>query len=108
MRSLTHVLYEHIRESSDRDLTCKTVFLLALASAKRVGELRRLSFKIKHSRGWGSVMLHFVLEFIAKTQNPSVPDARFESFTIPSLKDFVANDPYEILLCPVKSAVVLS
>lgn len=43
----------------------------------------------------------FVLEFVAKTQNPSVQDGRFASFSIPSLTDFVNNDPQELLLCPV-------
>ena len=42
-------------------------------------------------------------EFVAKTQNPSVPDTRFEGFTIPSLKDFTDGDPDEMVLCPVRA-----
>ena len=101
--SLTRAPYEPLRESSDRDLTLKTVFLLALASAKRVSELHGLSSLVKHTRGWGSVCLEFVPEFVAKTQNPSVPDTRFESFSIPSLGDFVGFDADELLLCPVRA-----
>ncbi|MGL5405356.1 MAG: hypothetical protein ACRDAX_00930, partial [Propionibacteriaceae bacterium] len=92
-----------LRESSDRDLTLKTLFLLALASAKRVGELHGLSYDVRHSRGWGSVTLDFVPNFVAKTQKPSIPDDRFESFTIPSLMDFTDNDADEMLLCPVRA-----
>ena len=40
---------------------------------------------------------------MAKTQDPSVPDVRFEGFTIPSLRDFVGGDPDEMLLCPVRA-----
>ena len=47
--------------------------------------------------------LDFVPNFVAKTQNPSVPDDWFESFTIPSLMDFTAFDAKEMLLCPVKA-----
>ena len=42
-------------------------------------------------------------EFVAKTQNSSVPDTRFEGFTIPSLKDFTDGDPDEMVLCPVRA-----
>lgn len=102
LRSLTRAPYKPLQELSDRDLTLKTVFLLALALVKRVGELHRLSFDIKHSSGWGLVTLDFFPDFVAKTQNASVLDARLESFTIPFLEDFVDNDPDEMLLCPVR------
>lgn len=83
-------------------MTLKAVFLLALASAKRVGELQDLSYDVKHTRGWKSLAFEFILEFIAKTQNTSVHDERFVSFSIPSLGDFVDNDPDKMLLCPVR------
>lgn len=98
LSSLTRTLYEPLRGSSDRALTLKTVFLLALASTKRVGELHGPSFGVKHSRGWSLVSFEFVFEFVAKTQSPSVPDDRFESFV-----DFVGDDPSEMLLCPVQA-----
>ena len=103
LRSLSSPPYEPLKLASNRDVTLKTVFLLALASAKRVSELHGLSAKVKHSRGWASVTLEFVPEFVAKTQNPSIRDERFESFTIPSLADFTDNDPAEMLLCPVRA-----
>ena len=47
------------------------------------------------------VSLSFVLSFMAKTQDPSVHDPRFEGFTIPVLPHGL--DPYARLLCPVRA-----
>ena len=103
LRSLTGAPYEPLRQASLRDVTLKTIFLLALASAKRVGELHGISFQVRHSRGWNSMTFSFVPDFVAKNQDPSVFDPRFESFTIPSLRDFSGGDQDEMLLCPVRS-----
>ena len=103
LESLRGPPYEPLKRASDRDLTLKTVFLLALASAKRVGELHALTAKVGHSEGWKSLSFSFVPDFVAKTQNPSVPDHRFDGFTIPSLKDFSGDDPQEMVLCPVRA-----
>ena len=103
LRSLRSPPFEPLCEASDRDLTLKTVFLLALASAKRVGELHALSHRVRHSEGWHSLSFSFVPEFVAKTQNPSVYDPRFEEFEVPSLRDFTGDDPDEMLLCPVRA-----
>ena len=54
-------------------------------------------------QGMGIRDARFRTEFVAKTLNPSVPDDRLESFTIPSLMDFTAFDAKEMLLCPVKA-----
>lgn len=103
LSSLRGSPYEPLAKASDRDLTLKTVFLLALASAKRVGELHALSATVGHSEGWRSLAFSFVPDFVAKTQNPSVPDHRFDGFSIPSLKDFTGDDPEEMCLCPVRA-----
>ena len=68
LRSLTKAPYEPLGQSSLKMLTQKTVFLLALASAKRVSELYGLSFKVSHSAGWESASFSFLSEFVAKTQ----------------------------------------
>ena len=57
---------------TDRHLTLKTCFLLALASAKRVSKLHGLSYKVKHSRGLTSCTLSFLHSFVAKTQHPAL------------------------------------
>ena len=50
LQSLTGAPYEPLRTYEERFLAQKT---LALASAKRIGELHALSYRVSHSRGWG-------------------------------------------------------
>ena len=61
-------------------------------SAKRVSELHGLSFRVHHSRGWRSCTFSFLPDFMAKTQNPSIPDSRFKEFSVPLLDDFTGDD----------------
>ena len=102
LKSLTRAPYEPLSRSSDMALTHKTVFLLALASAKRVSELHGISYRIRHTEGWDSVSFSFVTEFVAKTQNPSVCDSRFEGFSVPALPR-EGTDREERSLCPVRA-----
>ena len=53
LQSLTQALYEPLQTSDERFLAQKMLFLLALASAKRIGEPHALSHRFSHSRGWG-------------------------------------------------------
>ena len=55
-------------------------------STKRVSDLHGLSFRVRYSCGWRSCTFSFLPDFVAKTQNPSIPDSRFEEFCIPSLE----------------------
>ena len=50
LQSLTGALYEPLRTCDERFLAQKTLFLLALASAKHIGELHALSYRVSHSR----------------------------------------------------------
>ena len=52
--SLSWPPFESHKLVSDKHLTWKMSFLLALASAKRVSELHGLSFHVRHSRGCSS------------------------------------------------------
>ena len=70
LQSLTGAPYEPLRTSDEHFLAQKTLFLLALASAKRIGELHALSHRVSHSRDWGEVSFTFVAGFVAKTQDP--------------------------------------
>ena len=54
-RCLSRPPFEPHKLASDKHLTWKTVFLLALASAKRVSELHGLSFRVRHSCEWNLV-----------------------------------------------------
>ena len=101
LQSLTGAPYETLRTCDERFLAQKTLFLLALASAKRIGELHALSYRVSHSRGWGEVSFSFVPGFMAKTQDPSSLAPRFEGFTVPALLN-VRNNRNGRLLCPVR------
>ena len=87
--------------ASNNHLTWKTSFLLNLVSVKRFSELHGLSFRVHHSHGWESCTFSFLPHLLAKTQNPSVPDSRFEEFSVLSLDDFVGGDRDKLLLCPI-------
>ena len=55
LQSLTGTPYEPLRTCDERFfcfvfLAQKTLFLLALASAKRIGELQALSYRVSHTR----------------------------------------------------------
>ena len=65
LQSLTEAPYEPLRTCDERFLAQKTLFLLALASAKRIGELHALSYRVSHSRNWGEVSFSFVPGFVA-------------------------------------------
>ena len=92
-------IFEPLRQASLRDLTRKTLFLIALASAKRVSELQALSRTVAFSSSAAAVV--YVPEFLAKTESAlrSLPC----SFDIPSLSGFAAGLPDEMLLCPVRA-----
>ena len=55
LQSLTRAPYKPLRASDECFLAQKTLFLLALASARRVGELHALSYRVSHSKGWSEV-----------------------------------------------------
>ena len=102
LQSLTGALYEPLRTCEEHFLAQKTLFLLALASAKRIGELHALSYRVSHSRNWGEVSFSFVPGFVAKTQNPSSLAPRFEGFSVPALPN-ARNNRNGRLLCPVQA-----
>ena len=97
LQSLTGAPYEPLQ-------TQKILFLLALASAKRIGELHALSHCVSHSRGWAEVSFSFVPGFVAKTQDPSSLAPRFEGFAVPALPN-VRNNRNGRLLCPVRAVM---
>ena len=105
LQSLTMAPYEPLRTCEERFLCQKTLFLLALASAKRIGELHALSYRVSHTRNWGEVSFSFVTGFVAKTQDPSSLAPRFEGFSVPALPNGRINRNGR-LLCPVRAVRV--
>ena len=102
LNSLTAAPCEPLKDAEECLLAHKTLLLLALASAKRVGELHALSHRVSHHVGWNEVSFSFVPGFVAKTQDQSSLDPQFESFTIPALPK-LRGSPSGRLLCPVRA-----
>ena len=80
-------------------LTQKVLFLLALATAKRVGELQALSAVVTFVQG--DACLSYVPQFVAKSESLSRSIPR--SFLVKSLSDFAAGLDDDLLLCPVRA-----
>ncbi|XP_064120812.1 uncharacterized protein LOC135225407 [Macrobrachium nipponense] len=95
---LTSSRFEPLDKASWKDLTKKTLFLVALATAKRIGELQAFSKNVGFSGE--NAVCSLQLGFLAKNENPSHPWPR--SFTIPGLSHLVGQEK-ERGLCPVRA-----
>ena len=71
LRHLMSSAYKPLQSQSLRTLTKKVLFLVALATLKRVGKLQTLS-RVVPSSG-DDVMLFYLPFFVVKTKNPSNP-----------------------------------
>ena len=91
--------FEPLSQASFCALTLKTLFLLALATAKRVGELQALSSVVTFVAG--DACLSYIPQFVAKSESltRSIP----RSFLVKSLADFAAGLDTDLLLCPVRA-----
>ena len=90
---------------SDRELTLKTVFLVALASGKRVSELHALSKEVKWTSDNGKLgaLLSLLVSFVSKTHLSSSGVGAFKPFTIPALDSLVdSRGSPDLLPCPVR------
>ncbi|XP_064087525.1 uncharacterized protein LOC135202200 [Macrobrachium nipponense] len=90
--------FEPPHSASFRDLTKKSLFLMALASAKRMSELQAIEGKVGFKDQ--SVVCSFLPSFFTKNENPSNPWPR--SFEVQSLSALVGEES-ERALCPVRS-----
>ena len=99
LRFLTSSTFELLAEAPLRVLTQKVLFLLAFATAKRVGELQALSSIVTFVQG--DACLSYVPEFVAKSESLSRSIPR--SFLVRSLSDFAAGLDDDLLLCPVRA-----
>ena len=97
LRYLNTSAFEPLSVAPLRALTQKVLFLLALAIAKRVGELQALSSVVTFVHG--DACLSYVPQFVAKSESltRSIP----RSFLVKSLSDFAAGLDDDLLLCPV-------
>ena len=90
--------FEPLSRASFLDKTKKALFLLAMATAKRVSELQALSFSVSFQGE--DLILYYDPFFRAKTESVTNPLPR--SVVVPSLSDFAGNLP-ERLHCPVRA-----
>ena len=97
LRFLISDAFEPLCDAPLRALSKKVLFLLALATAKQVGEFQALS-RIVSFVG-DDACLSYVPEFVAKSESltHSIP----RSFLVRSLSDFAAGLDDDLLLCPV-------
>ena len=99
LRFLNSSAFEPLSEASLRALSQKTLFLLALATSKRVGELQALCSIVTYVGS--DACLSYVPQFVAKSESltRSIP----RSFLVKSLSDFAAGLDEDLLLCPVRA-----
>ena len=95
--------FEPLKDSSDENLLSKTCFLVAFATAARVGEVHALDVTtVKFKKSYpASATVGVLMNFIAKNQSTN-PGSR--TFTIPSMENITApEDSQDRLLCPVRA-----
>ena len=102
LRYLRSDIFEPLASVSFRLLSMKTLFLVSLATAKRVSELQACCSSV----GWreGNAVLSYVPSFRAKTESASNPLPRY--FEVKGLSDLVGQEP-ERFWCPVSGPQVL-
>ena len=91
--------FEALASASLRSLTQKVLFLVSLATARRVGELQAVSREVSFSGS--DAFFSYLPELRAKTESAVNPFPC--SFCVRSLNDFVGDLPDELLLCPVRA-----
>ena len=98
LRYLNSSHFEPLSQASLCALSQKALFLLALATAKRVGELQALSSIVTFVSV--DACLSYIPQFVAKSESltRSIP----RSFLVKSLSDFAAGLD-DLLLCPVRA-----
>ena len=90
--------FEPLARASFLDKTKKALFLLAMATAKRISELQALSFSVSFQGE--DLVLYYDPFFRAKTESVANPLPR--SIIVPSLSDFAGDLP-ERVHCPVRA-----
>ena len=90
--------FELLARASFLDKTKKALFLLAMATAKRVSELQALSFSVSFQGE--DLVLYYDPFFRAKTESVANPLPR--SVIVPSLSDFAGDLP-ERVQCPARA-----
>ena len=102
LQFLIYDAFEPLRDAPLRALSKEVLFLLAVATAKRVGELQAIS-RIVSFVG-DNACLSYVPEFMAKSE--SLTRSILHSFLARSLSDFAAGLDDDLLLCLVRALCI--
>ena len=99
---LREAKFEPLTQASIVNLSRKVLFLVTLATARRVSEVHSLSGLPQDIsfQADGSVQLEFLADFLAKNQAPSDDSP---SIRIPSLEVLVCPDDPDRVNCPVRA-----
>ena len=89
-------------EASLNYVTQKTVFLLTLASAKRVSEVHAFSSEVLFSPDFSQATLDFIPGFMSKTHRADNPSTALDPVIIPALAPTLSPDIPDVTLCPVR------
>ena len=100
LESLRLPPYEPIESCDLKSLSCKTAFLVALASGRRCSEIHALKNSSFAREPDGSISLRFIPEFIAKNQPAGLPSP---PIFIKPLEPFLCDDDEDRTLCPVRA-----
>ena len=105
LMSLTKAPFEPLKDASLKILTFKTVFLMALASGKRRGEVHAWTFSsLRHKPHWKEVTISPSPAFLAKNQLASEGPDLIKPVVIPALKPFLSSDlSDDMTLCPIRA-----
>ena len=105
LHQLTKPPFEHLRKSSLKHLTFKTVFLLALGSGKRRSEIHAWVHKnIRHQEDWSKVSLYPSPGFISKNHLAKEGPGCIAPVIIPALAPTLDKSLKEDrTLCPVRA-----
>jgi hypothetical protein len=84
-------------------VTYKTLFLLTLASAKRISEIHALQSKLSWHHKYKAVTIPFDPKFLAKTQNPGDYRTHESTITIQALTQVLGAQDIDRFLCPLRA-----
>lgn len=104
LNALHYWPFEPLAKAELWALTFKTVFLTALATAKRRGEIHAFLHRVLHPDNWAHVTLVPDPLFVAKTERPGRPETRLQDVTLKSLGQYVGVDlPLDANNCVVRA-----
>ena len=91
--------FEPLCDASLRNLTVKCLFLVSLATAKRMSEIQAISKDVGFRSG--GAQLSYLLSFIAKNETRAHPIPRV--FEVKGLAALVGPQERDVLNCPVRA-----